>query len=82
MLEEAEKYGEFVIFENYNKTRIVNSTLTYINIMADGIVQLAGRLVTEYPEDRVKLNVIAGFRKDTTLQVTSDKVEGYIGTEE
>lgn len=82
VLEEAEKYGEFVIFENYNKTRIVNSTLTYINIMADGIVQLAGRLVTEYPEDRVKLNVIAGFRKDTTLQVTSDKVEGYIGTEE
>lgn len=82
VLEEAERYGDFVIFENYNKTRIVNSTLTYINIMVDGIIQLAGRLAAEHPGDKAKLEVIAGFRKDTTVSVSADRTEGYIRKEE
>ena len=45
--------GEFVIFQNYNKARIINSTVTYVNIMADGIVQLLSRLVLENPHDRI-----------------------------
>ena len=82
VLEEAQRYGEFVIFENYQKTRIVNSTLTYVNIMVDGIIQLTGRLAAEQPGDKVKMEVIAGFRKDTTIPVTFDRTEGYIRKEE
>lgn len=82
VLEEAEKCGEFIIFENYRKTRIINSTLTYVNIMADGIIQLLGRLATEHPHTRVKLNVIAGFRKDTTAPVSAGRLEGYIDRRE
>ena len=29
VLKEAEKCGEFIVFENFQKTRIINSTLTY-----------------------------------------------------
>lgn len=82
VLEEAEKCGEFIVFENYQKTRILNSTLTYVNIMADGIIQLLGRLVAEHPHARVKLDVIAGFRKDTTAPVSMDRLEGYIDRRE
>ena len=49
ILNQAEQMGEFVIFQNYNKARIINSTVTYVNIMADGIVQLLSRLVLENP---------------------------------
>ena len=78
ILEEAEKYGEFIIFENFNKTRIVNSTLTYVNIMTDGIMQLLGRLVSEHPETNVSLEVVAGFRKDTTKPISTSRLDGYI----
>ncbi len=82
ILDEAERCGEFIIFENYKKTRIVNSTLTYINIMADGIIQLLNRLVSEHPGTKIKLRVVAGFRKDTTVPVSADRAAGYIGTQD
>lgn len=82
ILDEAESCGEFIIFENYKKTRIINSTLTYINIMADGIIQLLNRLVSEHPRAKIKLQVIAGFRKDTTVSVSAGRVEGYIGAQD
>lgn len=78
VLDEAENYGEFIIFENYKKIRIINSTLTYINIMVDGMIQLLNRLVAEHPGSKIKLRVIAGFRKDTTKPVSADRQEGYI----
>lgn len=82
ILNHAELMGEFVIFQNYNKARIINSTVTYVNIMADGIVQLLSRLVLENPYDRIQMHVIAGFRKDTTSAVTADSASGYIDKKE
>lgn len=82
ILNQAEQMGEFVIFQNYNKARIINSTVTYVNIMADGIVQLLSRLVLENPHDRIQIHVIAGFRKDTTSVVTDDPLSGYIDKNE
>ena len=58
--------GEFIIFENYDKNRIVNSTITYANILSEGIVQLLLRLALENPNAHVKLNVLAGGRRDMT----------------
>lgn len=78
----ADALGSFVIFENYNKARIINSTVTYVNIMADGIIQLLGCLAVENPGDTIKLHVTAGFRKDTTRKVSSDAITGYIDQEE
>ena len=82
ILNQAEQLGEFIIFENYNKAKIINSTVTYVNIMADGIVQLLSRLVLENPYDRIQMHVIAGFRKDTTHEVTDDPLSGYINKNE
>jgi len=82
VLDEAEKLGAFIIFENYNKARILNSTVTYVNIMADGIVQLLGQLALQNPKDKISLRVNAGFRKDTTKEVSSDPILGYIGSDE
>ena len=82
ILNQAEQLGEFVIFQNYNKAKIINSTVTYVNIMADGIVQLLSRLVLENPYDRIQMHVIAGFRKDTTHEVTDDPLSGYINKNE
>lgn len=82
ILNQAEQLGEFVIFQNYNKAKIINSTVTYVNIMADGIVQLLSRLVLENPYDRIQMHVIAGFRKDTTHAVTDDPLSGYINKNE
>lgn len=82
ILSGAESIGSIVIFENYNKTKIINSTVTYVNIMADGIIQLLARLAIENPGDTVKLHVVAGFRKDTTREVSNDAASGYIDKEE
>lgn len=59
--------GDFIIFENYNKNRIVDSTVTYANILSEGIVQLLLRLALENPSSQVRLNVLVGGRRDMTV---------------
>lgn len=69
MLKEvAAKHGEFVVFENYEKNSVVDSTITYINILAEGIVQLMTNLVLEDLSQPVKLNIVAGYRRDMTVE--------------
>ena len=65
------KYGRFVIFENYEKCRIINSTITYANILSEGIIQLLIHLALENSGNKVKLNILAGGRRD----MESDTVE-------
>lgn len=74
------KNSIIIIFENYNRTKIINSVRTYINIMVDGIVQLMKRLSLE--DERVTLNVIAGFKKDSRKEITNSPFEGYIDKQE
>ncbi len=66
IMELAQKNGELVVFENFEKAYIVDSTRTYINILADGVVQLYSKLALENPKDDIELNVIAGYRRDMT----------------
>lgn len=68
---------EFVIFQNDVKKKIVNSTQTYLTVVTEGLVQLMKSLVI-VENGPVELEVIAGFRKDTTKPVTNSYVEGYI----
>ena len=60
------KLGSFVIFENYEKSRIVDSTITYANILCEGIVQLLLRLALDNPDTKVKLDIMVGGRRDMT----------------
>lgn len=61
------KTGDLVIFENYNKASIEDSSRTYLYIMTDGIIQLLQRLAASNVNDEIKLHVVAGYRKDMTM---------------
>lgn len=67
------KLGDFIIFENYEKSRIIDSTITYANILSEGIVQLLLHLALENPGVQVKLNVLAGGRRDMTADSNMGK---------
>lgn len=71
ILDAVQLTGEFVVFENYRKNSILNSTFTYANIMADGIVQLLTALALENMGNIVKLNIVAGYRRDMTVKETA-----------
>ena len=80
IISETSKNAQIVIFENYGKTKIGDSVKTYINIMVDGVVQLLKRLSLE--EERITLNIIAGFKKDSRQKITNNMFEGYINKQE
>ena len=80
VISETSKSAQIVIFENYEKTKIGDSVRTYINILVDGVIQLQKRLSAE--NEKVTLNIIAGFKKDTRQEVTNSMVDGYIDKQE
>ena len=80
VISETSKNAQIVVFENYEKTKIGDSVKTYINILVDGVVQLLKRLSVE--DEKVMLNVIAGFKKDTRQEITNSMFEGYIDKQE
>ncbi|MCR4588023.1 MAG: hypothetical protein K5682_06405 [Lachnospiraceae bacterium] len=71
---------EFVIFENDVRRKIITSTQTYLTMITEGAVQLLRKLVI-LEDEPVELQVVAGFKKDTTLPVTPSFTEGYIDPE-
>lgn len=71
----------FVIFQNNEKQKLGNSTLTYLAVLTEGLMQLTKYLVMKHAE-AVELEVVAGFKKDATKPVTSSFVEGYIPLKE
>ncbi|MBQ4564320.1 MAG: hypothetical protein IJA58_07550 [Lachnospiraceae bacterium] len=78
LLTSAKEYPiDFVIFQNDVKKKIVNSTQTYLTVITEGLIQLLKSLVITENEP-IELDVIAGFRKDTTQPVTNSYVTGYI----
>lgn len=80
VISETSKSAQIVVFENFEKTKIGDSVKTYINILVDGVVQLLKRL--SFEDEKVTLNVIAGFKKDTRREITSSMFEGYIDKQE
>lgn len=80
VISETSKSAQIVVFENYEKTKIGDSVKTYINILVDGVVQLLKRLSVE--DEKITLNVIAGFKKDTRQKITDSMFEGYIDKQE
>lgn len=78
LLTEADSFPiDFVIFQNKEKRKILNSTTTYLTVLTEGIVQLVNTLVIRENES-IELEVTAGFKKDTTIPVTSSYITGYI----
>lgn len=80
VISETSKSAQIIVFENYEKTKIGDSVKTYINILVDGVVQLLKRLSVE--DEKVTLNVVAGFKKDTRQEISNSMFEGYIDKQE
>jgi hypothetical protein len=68
MLEEVRKNnGEFVIFQNKERVKIIDSDTTYLNILAEGIIQLL-----------LRLSAIHGdFELDILIATRKNMVKGY-----
>jgi len=62
--------AHIVIFENAELLDFKDDKLLYLNIMAEGIINLLEKLSLEKPEP-VELNVIAAVRRD--LEIDDDK---------
>ncbi|WP_066255635.1 hypothetical protein [Neobacillus drentensis] len=63
MLEEVRrKNGEFVIFQNKERVKIIDSDTTYLNVLAEGIIQLLLRLSAIYGD--FQLDIIVATRKN------------------
>lgn len=68
MLEEVRKNnGEFVVFQNKERVNIIDSNTTYLNVLAEGIIQLL-----------LRLSAIHGdFELDILVATRKNMVKGY-----
>ncbi|MDM5326756.1 hypothetical protein [Neobacillus sp. CF12] len=61
LLEESIEHGaRLVVFENKERIDIVNSDMTYLNILSEGIIQLFQTLASEY--EAIELSILAANR--------------------
>jgi hypothetical protein len=60
LAESIEHDARLVVFENKERIDIVNSDMTYLNILAEGIIQLFQTLASEY--DGIELSILAANR--------------------
>lgn len=57
-----QSHCRMIVFENTERLRVVNSQVTYANIISEGLVKLFRDLAVEYPEG-VHLNIIIAQRQ-------------------
>ncbi|WP_017753979.1 hypothetical protein [Calidifontibacillus oryziterrae] len=55
-------HAEFVIFENRERVKIINSDTTYLNVLAEGIIQLLLQLSAQYGD--FELHILVATRKN------------------
>lgn len=77
----AKQNISFVVFKNQRHYNIVNSDVTYLNVFAEGIVNLAKKLIAE-TEDKVTLNIVYAKRinvkeLDTKANILNIKATEY-----
>lgn len=65
-----ENGASLVVFENKERLRIVDGDTTYLNVMAEGIIQLYQSLNFKY--GKVKLDIIAAVRLNMSKQQERD----------
>ncbi|MCM3124415.1 MULTISPECIES: hypothetical protein [unclassified Mesobacillus] len=58
-----EKNGSFVVFQNQERVQIIDSDTTYLNVLAEGIIQLLLQLAAVYR--RFELSIMVATRKNT-----------------
>lgn len=68
--------AHLVIFENKEKVKIVNSDLTYLHILSEGIIQLFQTLGLEH--DEIQLDVYAARRVKTDHEEFKEKGRIYL----
>jgi len=62
-----EQQAEFIIFQNTERVKIIDSDTTYLNILAEGIIQLLLQLSAHYGD----------FELDITIATRKNTVQGY-----
>ena len=65
---------KLVEFKNHERLDIVNSDITYLNVFAEGIVQLFLQLLAE-TEDKVNLRIVFAHRRDMAIWENESKYE-------
>ena len=65
---------KIVEFKNLERIDIVNSDITYLNVFAEGIVQLVLQLLAE-TEDKVDLRIVFAHRRDMAMWENESKYE-------
>lgn len=55
--------SRFIIFENKERIKVINGDITYLNIIAEGLVQLLSDLPLEYPAEKIKVHIVVATRK-------------------
>ncbi|MDO4838913.1 MAG: hypothetical protein Q4B32_11065 [Clostridia bacterium] len=66
----------YVIFQNQEQTQVLNGDTTYLNILAEGLVQLLSALQLEYPNEDVHVNVVIATKKNMETK------HGIVGTDQ
>lgn len=62
LMEELENNGaEMIVFKNHRGNQVVNSDITYLNVFADGVLELSRHLLTKY-KDNIQLNILYASR--------------------
>ncbi len=78
VLEEMRQAGaKFIIFQNKEQIQIVNGDTTYLNILAEGLVQLFQDLKLNAPKEIVHVNVQIAVRKNTDIGSGIIAIEEY-----
>lgn len=60
--------GQLIIYENQERLEIIDGTITYLNIISEGIIQLLQLLMAEYEE--IDLSIVVAVRLDMEKQDT------------
>lgn len=79
VLETLHKDGcHFVVFENREQLRSINSDITYLNVLSEGLVQLLRNIRLENPNDDIALRVTIALRKQMSASSGVIKQQEYL----
>ena len=68
--------GEFVIFENKERIKVIDGDTTYLNIISEGLVKLMQELNARHPGEQVVLNALVAWRE--SMNDEDDSKNGHL----
>lgn len=75
LLGRIKQIAHVVIFENNERLELENDKELYLNIISEGIINLAEKLSLEKADEDIELNVLIATRRDLKFDDPSKKIE-------